>query len=348
MKVHGYQLAQQLKGELQTVYWVSGDETLLAQEAADSIRAACRQQGFEEREIWYVDNSFAWDDLLLSANSLSLFAERKLIELRFSSAKPGDKAMKALAQYLKNPNPDCLLLITSPKLDSAATRSKGFKLLDSHMLWVQIWPVDAEKLPDWIAARLRSKGYRAEREALQILAERVGGNLLAAQQEIDKLALLTEGDVIDSASVMRAVADSARYDVFDLTDQILKGEARAVHRALRGLRAEGTDATVVLWAISREIRRLIAIRQAMDSGQSAEAAMEKQRIWKKQQGLFKRASARLSQKQLYAALVSARDVDYSIKGLIKADPWNGLESLGLLMAGRTLFATDAGASNKQC
>jgi DNA polymerase-3 subunit delta len=339
LKIHGNQLAQQLKGTLHAIYWVAGDDTLLCQEAADSIRLACQQQDFKEREIWHVDNSIAWDELLLSANSMSLFADRKLIELRFNTAKPGDKAMKALAQYLKNPNPDCLLLITSPKLDAAATRSKGFKFLDAHMLLVQIWPVDAHKLPDWIAARLRDKGFRADREALQILAERVGGNLLAAQQEIDKLALLAESDTIDSDSVMRAVADSARYDVFDLTERILKGEARPVHRAIQGLRAEGTDATVVLWAISREIRRLIAIRQAMDNGQGVDAAMDKQRIWKKQQGLFKQASARLTQKQLYAALASARDVDYSIKGLSKADPWNGLVTLGMLLSGRELLST---------
>lgn len=338
MKIHGNQLAQQLKGSLQPIYWVAGDETLLVQEAVDQIRASCRQRDFQEREIRHVDSSIDWDEVLLSANSLSLFAERKLIELRFSTPRPGDKAMKALGRYVENPNPDCVVLISGPKLDAAVPRSKGFKLLDPHLLLVQIWPIDSARLPDWIADRMRKAGLRADREALQMLAERVEGNLLAAQQEIDKLALLAEGDVIDSASVMRSVADSARYDVFGLTEQILKGDAQAVHRVLLGLRAEGTEATVVLWAISRELRRLIAIRQAVDSGQHIDGAIDRQHIFKKQQGLFKHACNRLKQRQLRRALMLARDVDYSIKGLAKRDPWDGLERLALLLAGRTLFA----------
>lgn len=338
MKIHGKQLAQQLKAKLHPVYWVAGDETLLTQEAADSIRAVCRAGGFSEREIWHVDTSIDWDELLLSANSLSLFADRKLIELRFNTAKPGDKAMKALALYLENPNPDCVLLICGPKLDNAATRTKGFKRLEPHMLWVQVWPVDASKLADWIAGRLADKGLRADREALQMLAERVEGNLLAAQQEIDKLALLSEGEVIDAACVVRSVADSARYNVFGLTEQILKGDARAVHRMLLGLRAEGTEATVVLWAITRELRRLLTLRQAIDKGQRVDAAMDKLRIWKNQQGMFRQASERLVQKQLYRALIMARGIDLAIKGQASAKPWDGLTSLSLLLAGRALFS----------
>jgi DNA polymerase-3 subunit delta len=346
VKIHGNQLPQQLHGELPPVYWLSGDETLLLQEAADSIRAACQQRGFSEREIWHVDNAIAWDDLLLSANSLSLFAERKLIELRFSSAKPGDKAIKTLALYLKNPNPDCLLLIISPKLDPAAMRTKGFKQLEAQLLLVQIWPIEASKLPDWIAARLRQQGLSATREALQMLAERVAGNLLAAQQEIDKLALLAEGDTIDSDSVLRCVADSARYDVFDLTEQMLKGDARAVQRIIQGLRAEGTDATVLLWAISRELRRLAAIRQAIDDGQGIDAAIGKQGIWKKQQALFKLALKRLDRGQLYQAIATAKDVDSAIKGLCRGNPWSELSSLCLLVAGNPLFGPRPGRSGQ--
>lgn len=336
MKIHGKQLAQQLKSGSYPLYWVAGDETLLNQEAADSIRAWCRKEGFAERDIWHVDNSIAWDDVLLSANSLSLFAERKLMELRFTSAKPGDKALKALLGYLDNPNPDCIVLATSPKLDASAARTKTFKKLEAQMLWVQVWPVDAQHLPGWIGERLQAKNLSADREALAMLAERVEGNLLAAQQEVDKLALLIDGDRVDAQSVMRAVADSARYDVFGLAEQMLKGDARAVHRMLLGLRAEGTEASVVLWAVSRELRRLLNFREIQDKGQRIDSAMEKERIWKNQQGLYRQACQRLSMDQLREALTLARDVDGAIKGQSITQPWDGLSHVALLLAGRAV------------
>ncbi len=338
MKIHGNQLQQHLQRPLPPLLWISGNETLLAQEAADSVRASCRQQGFGEREIWHADAAMNWEELQLSANNLSLFAERKLIEIRFNSAKPGDRAVKALAHYLENANPDCQLMAISPKLDPAAMRSKGFKRVEARMLLVQIWPVEASRLPTWIAGRLRDRDFEAEPQALQILAERVQGNLLAAQQEIDKLALLTDGGRIDSDGVMRAVADSARYDVFGLVDQVLMGDARSAHRTLLGLRAEGTDATVVLWALSREVRQLLALRRATADGQRVEAAMERMRIFRKRQGLFRQASARLDVPQLQRSLQMAGEIDFAIKGLTKTDPWNGLTELALLMSGRPVMS----------
>jgi DNA polymerase-3 subunit delta len=334
LKIHGSQLQQRLKQPLPPLLWISGDETLLIQEAMGSVRASCKLLGFSEREIWHGDSSMSWEDLLLSANNLSLFAERKLIDIRFSSAKPGDKAIKALSKYMLDPNPACQLVVSSPKLDSSAMRSKGFKLLEAKMLLVQVWPVEIDKLPGWIASRLKEKGLRAEPVALEILAERVQGNLLAAQQEIDKLVLLADGDVVDSDSVVRAVTDSARYDVFGLADQVLKGDTRTAHRMLLGLRAEGTDATVVLWAIAREIRQLLTVRSAVDKGQRIEAAMERQRIFSKRQTLFRQACLRLDIQQLQCALQLAGRVDYAIKGLAKSQPWDGLAELVLLLCGR--------------
>lgn len=341
MKIHGGQLPQQLKKNLPPLLWISGDEALLAQEAADCVRASCRQQGFSEREIWHADASMSWENLLLSANNLSLFAERKLIEIRFGSAKPGDKAVKALGEYLENANPDCQFLVTSPKLDPGAMRSKGFKHLEARMLLVQIWPVEPDRLPAWIAARLRDKGFNAEPQALELLAERVQGNLLAAQQEVDKLALLTDGDTVDSNNVLRVVADSARYDVFGLADQVLKGDARAVLRILLGLRAEGTDATVVLWALSRETRQLLSVRRAIDDGQRIEPAMERLRVFKKRQGLFRQACRRLDTQQLQRSLHLAANIDLAIKGLASTDPWNGLTALALLLSGKQLVTAAA-------
>lgn len=339
MKINGNSLARQLHGSPAPLYWVAGDETLLAQEAADSIRRYCVEQGFSEREVWHIDATTDWQAILLSANSLSLFSGRKLLELRFPSGKPGDKALKPLAQYMENHNPDTVVLACSPKVDAAATRSRAFKQLEPTMLWVQIWPVERAQLPQWIDARLKERGYRATRDGLQLLAERVEGNLLAAQQEIDKLALLVPPEEsIDAQAVARSVADSARFDVFSLGEQLLLGDQNAVHRIIYGLRGEGVEAPVLLWAITRELRRLVSIRQAMDKGQRPELAMDQLRIWKKQQGPYKMAAGRLSTGELTAALIAARGIDESIKGRGLVSPWEQLVSLGLAICGKPLFS----------
>ena len=342
MKIHGQQLARQLRGDPAPLYWLSGDETLLVQEAGDKIRSYCREHDYVEREIWHIDRATDWQALLLSANNLSLFSTRKILELRFATGKPGDPAVKALCSYLGNHNPDCVLLATSPKLESSATRSKGFKQLESACLIVQIWPVEKHQLPQWIATRLQQQGHSASPEALQLLAERVEGNLLAAQQEIDKLALAAaEGEIIDAPTVARCVADSARYHVFELSDAMLNGDGRGLGRIILGLQEEGAEATIVLWAISRDIRRLMHIRQAMDQGQHPAAAMDKQGIWKKQQGPFSAAVKRLSTRQLTAALNAAREIDLGIKGMAPIEPWRELLTLGLIIAGRPLFMNSA-------
>ena len=338
MKINGPQLTRQLAASANPLYWVSGDETLLVQEAADQIRQYCRQRGNEEREVYHIDASTDWQSILLSANSRSLFSSSKLIELRFASGKPGERAIKPLLRYLDAPNPDCTLLAISPKLDASATRSKGFKQIEASCLIVQIWPMEAQRLPAWIAERLQRQGFDVEREALQLLAERVEGNLLAAQQEVDKLALVTEpGATIDSAAVEQAVADSARFQIFDLSEPILRGDSRHFVRTLQGLREEGAEPTLALWTITRDLRRLIQLRQAVDRGQSPEAAMSKLGIWKKQQLPFKAALGRLTAADLASSLRKAGDIDRAIKGLSIQNPWQELLSLGMLLSGRALF-----------
>lgn len=332
MKIHGNQLNQHLRGELPPIIWISGDETLLAQEAADTCRACCREQGFSEREVWHADSSIDWEAILGSANSLSLFAERKLIELRFPSAKPGDKALKALLSYLENPNPDTVILASGPKLDTSVPRTKTFKQLENTMLFVQIWPVDNDRLGNWLAERMRAKGLSANREAIQLLADRTEGNLLAAQQEIDKLALLAEGEV-GPEDVLRVVADSARYNVFDLSERILQGDSKAVKRTLEGLRAEGTDAISVLWAVTRDVRRLISLRQATDNGRKMDSVFQQERIFNRQQGPYRKAAQRLSLAQLTPCLEQCRSIDSAIKGMGNDDPWRGLMDLGMKLAG---------------
>jgi DNA polymerase-3 subunit delta len=342
VNINSEALPRQLRGQPKPLYWVSGDETLLVQESADKIRQFCHRQGFSEREIWHIDaaGNANWQAILLSANSLSLFAERKLLELRCASGKPGEGALKALSGYSSNPNPDCVLLACSPKLETTTTRSKTFKALVEDMLWVQAWPVERSALPAWIGRRLESQGLHATPEALALLAERVEGNLLAAQQEVEKLALLiTPGATIDAEVVVRAVADSSRFDVFDLVDFLLKADAAGAVRVINGLKGEGTEAPVILWAISRELRRLISVRQAMDRGKSPDGAMEAQGVWKNQRALFRQAATRLSLAQLRQALQAARAVDASIKGAGSGSPWDLLRSLALALCGRPVLET---------
>jgi len=319
------------------LYWVSGDEPLLVQEASDRIRHHLRQQDFHEREVWHVDASMDWQALLLSANSLSLFTARKRLELRFSNGKPGDKALKLLASYAASPNADCVLLISGPKVDSSAARSKAFKQVEQAGLLVQVWPIEAHKLPEWINTQLQQAGYEATREAVLLLSERVEGNLLAARQEIDTLLLSAEpGERIEASTVASAVADSSRHTVFDLSDPMLRGNAKSALRVINGLHEEGSDATALLWAISRDLRKLVQLRSAIDHGQRIDHAMDKHGIWKKQQSAFRSAAERLCLADMEQALELARRTDLAIKGLAPVDPWNELRALTSLICGQAL------------
>ena len=241
MKLAPAQLGKHLQGALAPVYVVCGDEALLCQEATDAIRSASRAQGFTEREVFHAEANFDWGMLYEAGASLSLFAEKRVIELRIPNGKPGDKGAAAILEYLGRPPEDTLLLITLPKLDGSAQKTKWAKaLIDGpHCQYVQIWPVDANGLPQWIRQRLAQAGMNASAEAIDLIAARVEGNLLAAAQEIEKLKLLADGQQIDAGTVQAAVADSARYDVFGLIDAILNGEAAHALRMLDGLRGEG-------------------------------------------------------------------------------------------------------------
>ena len=268
MKLNANQLGRQLKDELAPVFIVSGDDPLLTGEIADEIRRACRQAGCEERLVFHVDRSFDWGQLHDVSHSMSLFAQQRLIELRIPGGKPGDEGGKALIAWLEAPPPDTTLLISLPKLDASVQRSKWAKTLIEHPAtrFVHIWPIEAQQLPGWMRDRLASVGIQATPEALDLLSARVEGNLLAASQEIEKLKLFCNSGVLDVHTVQEAVADSARFDVFNLADAMLKGEAQQALRVLHGLRGEGVEAPVVLWAIARELRSLASMAQDLARG----------------------------------------------------------------------------------
>ncbi|MYM64653.1 DNA polymerase III subunit delta [Pseudomaricurvus sp. HS19] len=332
-KLRPDQLAAALKRQLAPVYLVCGDEPLLAQETCDQIRQQARANGFSERELYHADAGFDWEGLLTAANSLSLFAERKILELRIDNGKPGDKGSKALLEYCSNPSEDNLLLVVTPKLDGSAQRSKWFKAIESCGDVVQIWPIAGPQLPRWIEQRIQQAGLRADRHAVELLAARTEGNLLAAVQEIEKLKLLATDNFITAETVAGSVADSARYDVFSLIDRALHGDARGAVRTLQGLRGEGTDATVILWALAREIRTLNQILLQQQQGQPFDRAAQSQGVWDKRKPLVRGALQRLRLPQLNTLLRKANAIDKSIKGLRDADPWDELMDLTLNLSG---------------
>ncbi len=335
MRLRPDQLQQNLSKSLLPIYIVSGDESLLVQECCDAIRATCRKQGFS-REVMHVETGFDWNEFLASANAMSLFAERQLIELRMPSGKPGDAGGKALTEYAQNISPDNILLIICNKLDGSTTRTKWYKNIEGAGASIQCWPIDNRQLPNWINQRLKQAGLNANQQAITMLADRVEGNLLAAAQEIEKLRLYVEGDTVDADTITAAVADNARYDIFGLVDRAVEGNANSSLKILHGLRAEGTEPTVLLWALCRELRTLYQCAEQLQQGNGLERILQNQGVWDKRKPLVKSALKRLSPKQLKTLINNANQIDQSIKGMVNKPSWDLLEQLVLGIAGKPI------------
>ncbi|WP_312515156.1 DNA polymerase III subunit delta [Stutzerimonas nitrititolerans] len=340
MKLPPAQLGKHLQGSLAPVYVVSGDEHLLCQEACDAIRAACRQQAFSERQVLSAESGFDWGQLLEAGANLSLFAEKRLLELRIPNGKPGDKGAAALLHYLARPAEDTVLLISLPKLDGSTQKTKWAKALidGKDVQFLQVWPVDAAQLPQWIRQRLAQAGLAADQEAVELIAARIEGNLLAAAQEIEKLKLLAEDGRVTADTVQAAVADSARYDVFGLIDAALQGHPEHSLRMLEGLRGEGIEAPVILWALARELRLLANIAQQYAQGVPLERAFSQARppVWDKRRPLVSKALQRHDVAGWQRLLMAAQLIDEQIKGQAEGDPWIGLSNLCLQLSGRRI------------
>ena len=333
MKIRAEQLQSHLSKELLPVYVISGDEPLLAQESADAVRLAARHKGFSGREVFHGEGKFDWSQLHNEANALSLFAEKKIIEIRISNGKPGDKGSKALCELCANPSPDNLLLVILPKLERSAQNSKWVKALEAVGAHIQVWPVTGDQLPRWIKQRLLESNITANQQAVEILAERVEGNLLAAVQEIEKLKLLAIEGKVDAIMMSSVVADSARYNLFEFVDKVLAGDAQSAARSLRGLHSEGTDAIPLLWAITRELRILIKASEQISRGENRDWALKNAGVWEKRLPLFRTAIQRCSAAHLRMLLYQAGAIDRGIKGMRKADIWDELTTLVLSLAG---------------
>lgn len=338
MRLRADQLQQHLSKGLLPLYIVSGDEPLLIQESCDAIRAHCQQQGFSEREVMHVESGFDWSELLASASAMSLFADKKLIELRLPTGKPGDAGGKALTEYAQNASPDNVLLIICNKLESASTRTKWYKAVESAGASIQVWPIDANQLPNWIGQRLAKVGLKADHEAISILAERVEGNLLAAVQEIEKLRLFAQNDVINAETVHAAVADSARYDIFGLVDRAMQGDSVGSLRMLQGLKGEGEEPLKILWALSRELRTLCSCSQEITQGNGIDRVLQNHRVWDRRKGLTKATLKRLTTQQLQNLLQLANRIDQTVKGMRADNSWDLLEQLILGFSGKAILA----------
>lgn len=339
MQIKPEQLVDTLQKQRPPAVWVAGDEPLLSQECCDSVRLFARQQGFTEREVMHAGADFNWDDLLQSANSLSLFSEQKLIDLRLPTAKLDTDARQALTRYLASPPDDTLLLISSPRVEKASQNTKWFKALEAPLAFVQIWPVKTEELPRWLGQRLRDRGLTADEEALALLAERVEGNLLGAIQEIEKLSILGEGTRLDSEMIARAVADNARYNVFGLAEACLAGHAARTLRMLDHLRAEGAEALMIVNVLARELRLLSLMRQEVEAGQNINGVIQKHRIWYNRKQAVSQALQRLTTERLASLLETAWQVDQCVKGMIRGNPWDLLADICLELAGEKTALT---------
>lgn len=336
MQLRAEQLARQLQQQLAPVYLLSGDEPFLIQEAADSIRATAREQQYSERLILHVDSGFSWQELLDSASNLSLFAEQRIIELRLRSSKIGDQGSKAIQHYCGHCLQDNLLMITAPRLDKASQNAKWVKAIDQVGTLVQFWPVPAGELPRWLQARLAAQGLSADQEALQTIAELVEGNLLAAAQEVDKLALLSPDGRITAAMVSEAVGNSSRYTVYNLIDLALAGDARGALRVLSGLQSESNDAGLISWALSREIHALDQARCMQSQGQSSDNISRSLKIFGARKALFQRALKRLPESAIRHLLALSIRIDHACKGLDDSAPWPLIRECLLNLTGISL------------
>ncbi len=332
MRISSEDLPRQLAKGLAPLYVIHGEAMLLAIEAADAIRAAARAAGYSEREVFIAEQHFKWAELRNSAQSLSLFAERKVIDLRIPSGKPGTEGGQALQEHCEDLPPDTVTLISLPKLESASLKSKWFSALEQHGLIISADEVALAALPHWIANRLHRQQQSTDKETLAFLAQRVEGNLLAALQEIQKLALLFPPGALTFEQVSGAVMDVARYDIFKLSAAMLGGDAARFVRILDGLRAEGTATVLILWSLADDLRLLAKTARALQQSGNLDRALRDARVWGPKKPLVERAVRRFSPAFAERALQRAAQIDRLIKGLRRGDAWDELLQLGLRCA----------------
>lgn len=333
MQLRPEHLAAHLAKPLAPLYLLHGNDPLLTAEAGDAIRATARQQGFADREILVAGQGFRWENLRMAAGNLSLFGEAKLVDLRIPNGKPGKEGGEALQRHAKALPAGIVTLITLPELDWAARKSAWFLALAEAGVVLELTAPERDQLPRWLAARLARQDQTAPPEALAFIADHVEGNLLAAHQELQKLALLHPPGALSLQQVEAAVLNVARYDVDKLRTALLEGQPARCARLLEGLAGEGAAPPLVLWALAFEIRTLATLRTGLDQGQALPGLLKAERVFDdRRRTALERALPRLSLARLKGALVHAARIDRIIKGLLPGDPWDEFLTLTLRLA----------------
>jgi DNA polymerase-3 subunit delta len=329
LKLTSETLAAHLERQLLPAYLVSGDEPLLTGEAADAIRARARAAGYAERETHFIERAGDWNDVRASASTLSLFSQRRIVEIRLNSAKPGVAGGAALAALLEAEDPDRLLLVVAPRLDRDAQAAAWVRAVEEKGAWVQAWPVDPDRLVGWLRARCARVELSLPDEALEVLAERTEGNLLAAHQEIEKLRLAAKTDALTTDEVLASVADSARFDVFQLGEAALAGDIGRTLRMLGGLRGEGVEPTLALWALNKAAHDIWAACSPHSTGRP--------RTWGRQTAALDKAVRRAPQLRFARLTARAARADRMIKGRLAGDAWDELALLAAELCGRRVL-----------
>ena len=336
MQLRADALDAHLGKSLASLYVITSDEHLLALEAADKIRKTARAQGFSEREVLTVDRSFKWGELLATNQSQSLFGDKKLIELRIPTGKPGKDGGQALQNYAADLSPDNLTIITLPKLDWATQKAAWVAALQQASVFIDIPLIERAQLPGWIGVRMAAQRQSADKQCVDFIADRVEGNLLAAHQEIQKLGLLYPEGKLSFEQIHDAVLNVARYDVFKLNEAMLSGDTARLVRMLEGLKGEGEALPLVLWAVAEEVRTLLKLKSGVAQGRQLGMLLKEYRIWGPRERLMEPALRRLKLATLESALQEAAQIDKMIKGLrakaFAGDAWDAMLQLGLKVA----------------
>jgi DNA polymerase-3 subunit delta len=326
------QLTAHLERDLRPLYILTGDEPLALKEGVDAIRQAVRRQGYDERVSYTAERYFDWKQLKASSQSISLFASRRLLELHISSGKPGVEGGKALQEFAANLPADTIALITLPKLDKTGQGSAWFSALEKVGVVIPLQTIEIERLPRWIGNRLQAQGQQVDEATLEFLANQVEGNLLAAHQEIQKLSLLYPAGPLDPEAVREAVLNVSRYDVFQLGDALLAGDPARTAKILQGLEAEGAQPLALLGVLAWLLRGVTRVKLAETRGENLANAMQQAKIWGDRQSQVKRMLARVSLRQLQAAMLKMAEIDKICKGIAPGKPWLELSRLCIGLA----------------
>lgn len=336
MRCYPDKLKPQLGKGLHPVYLIHGEEPLQLQECCDAVREVARAQGYDTREVISIEQDADWRELAEAGNAMSLFAERRVLDLRLPSGKPGRAGGEALREYCARPADDAILLIGAGKIDGASTRSAWYKAIDQIGVTVAVWPLQGRDLMAWVERRMQAAKLRPDRDAVRLIAERVEGNMLAAQQEIDKLALLLDSPEVSADTVLAAVVDSSRYSVFDLTGAMLAGDARRLVHILEVLRGEGVEAAPTLWAVQREVRELSLASQAQARGAAPNQALSEAGVAPFRHKAMLPALRRFKPAQWQSVLHRCNQLDLVVKGRGQGNIWDEITDVCLAVAGRAV------------